>query len=701
MVGLSVLTGAPAQQSNNWTTVTNKKSILTQEKLEEKLSTMNKTKITIMIRVPSNAAADFSAAEVHLATIRELSKQDANIVVLNHKGTSQVNIHKSFGHEKYKEFFRPREKSFKNGSVQVSVAHHLLTEIKSFNKALMIPFLKKNKVYIFFNQKEGLEHFSPIGVLFGPHPEFAWRQTIVDRLIATMKADITEDDCKRLNSTIQEPNLFLTITPQQISNPKHNQTKSIALEVRVPAAHESVYIDMIDRLNERACTLKEDEIDIILDDSIGTFFPYYAKRNKPELFELMMRKQNFAMNTTSAIPIFGYTNNAQEIEVEYQGMEQRVGSIIWNHSNIMAIKPTASSSNLGKYMVLVDRECKEDVEDFIDGIFSTIPELDGQPEHFRKPQRGGNSFRKNRADNISHYLKKLEEQMKHDTLMGGDDDSKYSTSPPARSRRPTISYAQATKRLSFQNETILDQNPKDNNTNSTQTTTMSTLTQSSLNNAIANLRKETENSINELRAELKLEVKNMETNITTAVITAIQTNTNNMDMEQMESASMASSQTATTEKSVMDKIDSLAQIVQLLAEKVQDIASIQEENLNKRSRSLEPRKILSSPSRVTEQDSSTHSPPAKLPRPTARIPSPKPPPPPNGIPTKTGTQEGNKMSANANHHLDLKRNQMENIRINNNNAQSNISRSPRSKTNELSQNQSRNKKSTTTTTIPH
>jgi hypothetical protein len=97
-----------------------------------------------------------------------------------------------------------------------------------------------------------------------------------------MKADITEDDCKKLNLTIQEPKLVLTIIPQQISNPKYNQTKSIALEVRIPAAHESVYIRMIDRLNEPACTVKDDEIDIILDDSIGTFFrttPNEANRN--------------------------------------------------------------------------------------------------------------------------------------------------------------------------------------------------------------------------------------------------------------------------------------------------------------------------------------------------------------------------------------------------------------------------------------
>jgi hypothetical protein len=238
-----------------------------------------------------------------------------------------------------------------------------------------------------------------------------------------MKANITEEDCKKLNSTIQEPNLVLTIVPQQISNPKHNQKKSIALEIRVPAAHESVYIEM----NERACTLQDDEIDIILDDSIGTFFPYYAKRNKPELFEALMQKQNFAMNTTSAIPLFGYTDKAQELEIEHNGMEQVLRSIIWDHPNIMAIEPTASSATLGKYMVLVDRECKEDVEEFIDEVFSKVPEIEGQPEHFRKPQRGGNSFRKKRIDNISHYLKKLEDQMNHEQMMGGDDDSEYST----------------------------------------------------------------------------------------------------------------------------------------------------------------------------------------------------------------------------------------------------------------------------------
>jgi hypothetical protein len=32
-------------------------------------------------------------------------------------------------------------------------------------------------------------------------------------LVAMMKADITDEDCKKLNSTIQDPNLVLTIAP--------------------------------------------------------------------------------------------------------------------------------------------------------------------------------------------------------------------------------------------------------------------------------------------------------------------------------------------------------------------------------------------------------------------------------------------------------------------------------------------------------
>jgi hypothetical protein len=245
-----------------------------------------------------------------------------------------------------------------------------------------------------------------------------------------------------------------------------------------------VYLKILDRLNERAVTMAKDEIDIILDDSIGQFFPYYAKQNKPELFDSLMRKQNHEMSTrTSAIPIFGYTQEARDTEIEYKGMHSMLQTIVWNHPHIYAIKPTASSIKLGKYMVLVDRE----VEDFLDEVFNIVPELKEYPENFKKPQRSGNSFRKNQINNISNYLKSLKEKFEMDIQMGGDDNSDYTQSPPMRTRHPTISYAQATKHLTFKGKSVM-KDPKDMlNTANTMTTIMSTLTQVSLNEAINNL----------------------------------------------------------------------------------------------------------------------------------------------------------------------------------------------------------------------
>jgi hypothetical protein len=633
--------GNQSNNDNNWKQVKNKRSTMTKENLEEKMSSMIKTKVTVMIRVPPNAAADYSAAEIHIATIRELSKQDANLIVLNHEGKSHVNIHKSFGEEKYKEYFKPREKSFKNGTVQVSVAHYVLTENQSFNKALLIPFLKKHSVYVFFNQKDGLEHFAAIGVLFGPHPELAWRQTIAEQLEKTIQAEIiTAGDKLDSNSNENRPNVVISLVPQQISNPKHNQTKSIALEVRVPADQEAKYIEILDRLNERTVSMEQGEVDIVMEENIGTFFPYYAKRQKAELFDMLMRRQNFEMTVVSAIPIFGYTQKAKETEIEHEGTMQMVQAIIWNHPSINAIEPTASSATLGKYILLVDREFKDDVEDFVDLVFDKMPELTEQPENFKKPQRGGNAFKKNRINNISNYLKTLEESVAIDQMLT-DDDSEYSASPPIRRRRPTISYAQATKRLSFNNETILGQSKDtNNNANATAMTTMSTLTQNSLDEALQKIRTETARSIAELRDEMKTDVKSMEQNIAATVIAAINSKENpiNMEVESTTdggSTGAVSHDTATTMKTVMDKFESLTQIVIQLAEKVKILADNQETMTNKRSRPQEHKK-----SDIPTNDKNgneSRSPPAKQPRPPATPPST---PPPYGHPEQ-GAREGN------------------------------------------------------------
>jgi hypothetical protein len=307
----------------------------------------------------------------------------------------------------------------------------------------MIPFLKKNRVYVHFNQKEGLEHFSAIGVLFGPHPELTWRDRIVEKIEKTMKADITEEECEKLNTAFQQPKIVISMVPQIISNMKYNNKKSIALEIRVPATHENVYLNILDRLNERASTLQNDEVDITLDERLGIFFPYYAKRSRPKLFDSLMRKQNTDMGTVSAIPLFGISPEALDHEVtDSNGHTNTVRNWIHGHPNIQSIERTASTKDVGKFMLIVDRDSKDEVEDFLDGLFAQMPE-NNQIAHFKKPQRGGNSFQKQRINNINNYLNKLEERVNADLLMYDDDER--STSPPTRPRRLNISYAQATR----------------------------------------------------------------------------------------------------------------------------------------------------------------------------------------------------------------------------------------------------------------
>jgi hypothetical protein len=47
--------------------------------------------------------------------------------------------------------------------------------------------------------------------------------------------------------------------------------------------------------------------------------------------------------------------------------------MIYDHPNIKTIEKTALSIELGKYMILADRDCKEDVEEYIDALLQQIP----------------------------------------------------------------------------------------------------------------------------------------------------------------------------------------------------------------------------------------------------------------------------------------------------------------------------------------
>jgi hypothetical protein len=95
-----------------------------------------------------------------------------------------------------------------------------------------------NKVFIYFNQRKGLEHFSAIGVMFRPHPDYTWHQQITDSLKNTILADLSQEETKILSNSTTKPKIVIQLTPQQISNNKHSNVTLVALKVRVPAKHE-------------------------------------------------------------------------------------------------------------------------------------------------------------------------------------------------------------------------------------------------------------------------------------------------------------------------------------------------------------------------------------------------------------------------------------------------------------------------------
>jgi hypothetical protein len=636
MANFSQPTGKEKDNSNDWTTVQGRKNNNNQVRKESGDSNLIKTKVTITLRVPVDKPADYSAAEIHIATIKELMKQDNNLIVLDSSGTTQVNIHKAIGPEKYKALFSPREKAFNNGGGQVSVAHYILSENSSFNKSMMYTFLQKNKVFIYFNQKEGLEHFAAIGVLFGPHPDYAWRQDTIDSLENTMKADLQPDEREKLTKN-SKTQVVIQLTPQQVSNTRYSKVKSVALEIRVPAEHERVYTGILDRLNERASNLQAGEVDLVLDDRIGVFFPYYAKNERPQLFEKLMRKQNSDMSSCSVIPIFGYTSQAAAAIIkDNDGKEMTLSDAIMSHPNIRKIEKTASSSNVGKFLVIVDRHMKDSAEDFLDEVFSRTPELENQPMNFTKPQRGGNAFRKARVNNINNYLNKLEQKIEDENYMYVDDDE--DTTPPPRPKKFTISYAQAITNSSNAQKSTSPTGQISASTSAT--TTTSTLTQESLDEALQRFREETNNTIAALRDDLNTKVLSMEERITNAIVNAMKTPREITTIqEQSENNSEAttalgSDRTVTT---LIDKVDSLADAVSILAKSV-EILKNEHQTQQKRNRiSLPP----STPDKIMG-NSQDRSPPSKQQR--SRAPSPTlPPPPPKGHPINsiTGSQEAN------------------------------------------------------------
>jgi hypothetical protein len=633
MVNFSQPTGNENDQDNNWKTVQSKRNNNTQVRDESDTSKLVKTKVTITLRVPKDKPAGFSAAEIHLATIKELIKQDEQLITLDHAGNNQINIHKAFGDEKYKEWFKPREKKFAAGGGQVSVAHYVLSELKSFNKTLMYSFLKKNNVFIYFNQREGLEHFSAIGVLFGPHPDYSWRQDTIDSLEMTIKAELTAEEYNALTKNAQTQ-VVVQLTPQPINNNKFSKVSSVALEVRVPAEHARIYTAVLDRLNERASLLDKGEVDLVLDPKVGVFFPYYAKSERPQLFERLMRKQNSDMSSSSVIPVFGLTESASNTTVEDQnGKRLSVSEAILAHPNIRKIEKTASSAELGKFLLIIDRYMKDQVENYIDDVFELVPELENQPVNFKKPQRGGNAFRKTRINNINNFLTKLEQAIDGENLMYADDDE--DTAPPPRPKRFTISYAQAAKILPPQLPSSNQNPPASQVSTNTTTTATSTITQESLDDALQRFRQETNETIASFKNDIRTEITSIEDRITTAMLNALRNAPREITtVNETSETSACTKESQQTISTLVDKVDSLADSVALLAKSVETLLS--ESNQKRHRMSTSPK---TPDTEMPDADSS--SPPSKQQR--ARAPSPPLPRPPKGHPLQKitdGAREG-------------------------------------------------------------
>lgn len=274
---------------------------------------------------------------------------------------------------------------------------------------------------------------------------------------------------------------------------------------------------------------------------------------------------------------------------------------------------------MGKYLIIVDRSERELAEDFLDDLFSQIPELPNQPANFKKPQRGGNAFKQQRIHKITAYLNKLENAV--DEEIGDMMNDEASHSPPkSRNRRFTISYAQAAKTIQFQQPLQSETQKLSQDTEltaKTASTTMSLLTQSLFEDTLNKIKHDSEKSMQSLWSKMMYKMAEMETRITQAVLNALNTpkeiNTNNS----VDTASAYTThQDAITVTTLSDKVNELASIVKSLAETIHH-RSISPASLPKRNRG-------------TPSAQTTTSPPSKMQR--AKPPTPPHTPPPNGHP---------------------------------------------------------------------
>jgi hypothetical protein len=399
---------------------------------------------TFAVRVPKDTT-NFSPAKLHIEALHEIHKHDESIIVFDYSGKEKVNFEIAMTDTKYKETFHPVEKRIGRNPGWISISHEIFLTIKTSEcKEKIFPFLKKNKIFLYINQKPGLEHFAAVGVLFGPNPDFTWRDELATILIETMKPIVTDEEKQILGATVtNEPKIILSLNIQAIGN---QTTTSVALEVRVPTELKKNYINIIERMYEKA-----QEGEIVIPNKLGKFFPYYMKSKMPEVFNYLMRQQNAEMMNTTIIPIFGYTPDVQKQQINVDGESTTVELAMATTQNIIRIEATPSTWNLHKYLVVVKTDKKPSVLKAIQHIFRQIDgPLGNQPKNFPIPRcSGSKKIIKNAPTpaedtdidkTTTAYMVSLE------TLaLANNPQDAGPSSPPKRHRKLTISYASAAK----------------------------------------------------------------------------------------------------------------------------------------------------------------------------------------------------------------------------------------------------------------
>jgi hypothetical protein len=210
-------------------------------------------------------------------------------------------------------------------------------------------------------------------------------------------------------------------------------------------------------------------------------------------------------------------------------------------------------------------------------------------------------------------------------MMCLDDDE--ATTPTKRPKRFTISYAQATKRFSFNNESILTP-PKTVQANGTTgTTTTSTLTQESLEESLQRFRIETNNSLASFQKEIQDKFTNIEDIIISAITKACQYQhkkstlnaSNPITANSNYSTAQESSNTTCT---LTDKVDNLTEIVLRLTQDLKELKAECETDResSKRNQSPYPTPPKLKTPQVHAEKNAGKSPPSKQQR--SRVGSP-------------------------------------------------------------------------------